>query len=148
MNSCHLTHWNTRMHIFWFWKLANCIVFVFTVNLKALVFWNLLVKSLSRLSAGACLWNSWNSKVGFSCNDHHLFCEETIQIYHLKLFKAPNGLFNHPIVKRPAPELKITRFFVLIACEDDLHFSGFEFHLKFIHSGFFWPPVVGTCFRV
>ena len=98
-------------------KLANCIVFVFTVNLKALVFWNLLVKSLSRLSAGACLWNSWNSKVGFSCNDHHLFCEETIQIYHLKLFKASNGLFNHPIVKRPALELKITRFFVLIADE-------------------------------
>ena len=128
--------------------MANCIVFVFTVNLKALVFWNLLVKSLSRLSAGACLWNSWKSKVGFSCNDHHLFCEETIQIYHLKLFKAPNGLFNHPIVKRPALELKITRFFVLIACVDDLHFSGFEFHLKFIHSGFFWPPVVGTCFRV
>ena len=148
MNSCHLTHWNTRMHIFWFYKLANCIVFVFTVNLKALVFWNLLVKSLSRLSAGACLWNSWNSKVGFSCNDHHLFCEETIQIYHLKLFKASNGLFNHPIVKRPALELKITSFFVLIACVDDLHFSGFEFHLKFIHSGFFWPPVVGTCFRV
>ena len=92
-------------------------------------------QSLSRLSVG-------------DGNDHCLFCKETVQTYHLKLFKASNGLFNHPIVKRPALELKIIRFFVLIACEDDLHFSGFEFHLKFIHSGFFWPPVVGTCFRV
>lgn len=129
--------------------MANCIVFVFTVNLKALVFWNLLVKSLSRLSAGACLWNSWKSKVGFGCNDHHLFCEETIQIYHLKLFKASNGLSpQSPHCEKTSSWTQNYKILCLNCMWRWFAFFGFEFHLKFIHSGFFWPPVVGTCSRV